>query len=293
MGTAQVIEWLSTDGIRLHGALLLPPGAKAGKRYPLLVWSYPQSSESNRFDHFGFDSLFGPMNMQLYATRGYAVLSADTHPEAGAPSAGLARSVLPGVNKVIEMGLADPERVGLIGHSNGGYAVLALLTETKRFNAAVEVSGYGDFVSSYGVMLADGTAYRMVTVEGLLGKGGPWQFPLRYFDNSPIFHLDSVETPLLMAHGTQDEDIASFLADEVFVGLRALGKEVEYARYEGEGHAPRDWSYSNQLDLANRIIGWFDSHLKCGRELAEGKCTGAPLVQSTPVGGPTRPPHMR
>ena len=262
MGTAQVIEWLSMDGESMRGALLLPPDYERGKQYPLIVWSYPQARESNRFNRFGFGSLLGPMNMQLYATRGYAVLFADAHGETGSPRVSLAKSVLPGVNKVIEMGVADPNRIGLIGHSSGGFATLALLTQTRRFKAAVEVSGYGDFVSSYGVMLPDGSAYRKISVEGLLGAGGPWQFPLRYFENSPVFHLDSVDTPLLMVHGEADEDVAAFLADEIFVDLRELGKQVEYAKYQGESHAPRDWSYANQMDLANRIIAWFDSHLK-------------------------------
>jgi len=80
-----------------------------------------------------------------------------------------------------------------------------------------------------------------------------------------MYHLDRVATPLLLVHGAEDDEIAASLSDEIFVGLRRLGKRVEYARYAGEPHVPMDWSYANQLDLGNRILGWFDRYLK-GRE---------------------------
>ncbi len=71
-----------------------------------------------------------------------------------------------------------------------------------------------------------------------------------------------METPLLILHGSEDQAAAPFLADEVFVSLRRLGKEVEYAKYEGEDHGDWDWSYPNELDFCNRVIHWFDTHLK-------------------------------
>lgn len=92
--------------------------------------------------------------------------------------------------------------------------------------------------------------------------GGPWQYPNKYTENSPLFYLDRVQAPLLIVHGTEDTAVPSFLADEIFVGLRRLGKEVEYAKYEGEGHSQISWGYINQVDYLNRIIDWFDAHLK-------------------------------
>ena len=92
--------------------------------------------------------------------------------------------------------------------------------------------------------------------------GTPWQFRNRYIENSPIFYLDRVETPLMIVHGSEDKTVAPFLGDEVFVGLRRLGKEIQYARYEGEEHGPDNWSYANQIDLCNRMIAWFDQYLK-------------------------------
>ena len=81
-------------------------------------------------------------------------------------------------------------------------------------------------------------------------------------ENSPIFYLDRVKTPLLVVQGSKDTGVASFLGDQIFTAMRRLGKEVTYAKYEGEEHDPSDWSYANQLDFCARMIEWFDSHLK-------------------------------
>jgi dipeptidyl aminopeptidase/acylaminoacyl peptidase len=262
LGSERIIEWLGEDGDRLHGALLLPSNYAPGKRYPLIVWTYPGTPQSHHGNSFAFGQFPGPYNMQLFATRGYAVLFSDALHTPGQVRASLAKSVLPGVNKMIEMGIADPDRIGLLGHSSGGFAAVALLTESKRFRAAVAISGYGNFVSSYGAMQSDGSNNGITTANYFVGMGGPSQVPLTFFENSPVFYFDRVATPLLIVHGSDDEDVPSFLSDEVFVDLRDLGKQVEYAKYEGESHAPRDWSYANQLDLAERVIAWFDRYLK-------------------------------
>jgi dipeptidyl aminopeptidase/acylaminoacyl peptidase len=113
-------------------------------------------------------------------------------------------------------------------------------------------------------MGSDGTAFLQSTSEegqGLMG-GTPWAFRDRYIENSPIFYLDRVETPLLIIHGSNDDAVASFLGDEVLVALRRLGKQVAFAKYRGEGHDPAEWSYANQVDFSNRMIRWFDKYLK-------------------------------
>jgi dipeptidyl aminopeptidase/acylaminoacyl peptidase len=260
MGAIRLIDWLSDDGERLHGALLLPSNYRQGKQYPLIVFVYGGASLSDFFDHFGW---YG-FNLQLFATRGYAVLLPDAPQHPGTPMIDLAKSVLPGVNKVIEMGIADPNRLGLMGHSYGGYSTFALIVQTTRFKAAVEADGPGDIVGFYGEMDGAGLSYGSAIAEqgqGLMG-GSPWQFRTRYIENSPIFYLDRIDTPVLIVHGSKDSAVAAFLGDEMFVGLRRLGKEVEYARYEGEDHSPLSWSYANQVDFWKRVVAWFDKYLK-------------------------------
>ncbi len=262
MGAARLVAWQSLDGEQLHGALLLPAGYQEGRYYPLVVCVYGGASLSNSLLQFGLAC--GGMNMQLFATRGYAVLLPDAPQHLGTPMTDLAKTVLPGVDKVIDMGIADPNRLGVMGHSYGGFSVLSLIVQTTRFKAAMAADGLGDIMASYGQMNKDGSAFAQSSAETgqMLMGGTPWQFRERYIENSPVFYFDRVETPLLVVHGAADPTVPSFLADEVFVDLRRLGKEVAYAKYEGEGHSPLDWSYANQLDFCNRVIAWFDSHLK-------------------------------
>jgi dipeptidyl aminopeptidase/acylaminoacyl peptidase len=262
MGAVKLIQWLSDDGTRLHGALLLPSDYVEGKRYPLIVWVYGGSFLSNCLDHFGLAGT-GPFNMQLLATRGYAVLLPDAPQQVGTPMLDLAKTVLPGVSKVVEMGIADEDRIGLLGQSYGAYSVLSLIVQTPRFKTAVEIDGYSDILGAYGAMDKDGTAFgTSVEEEGQgLMMGTPWQVRPRYIENSPIFFLDRVVTPVLIIHGARDKAVPSFLGDQVFVALRRLGKEVEYARYEGESHSMYEWAYVNQVDLWNRLIDWLGQQL--------------------------------
>jgi len=161
------------------------------------------------------------------------------------------------------MGIADADRLGVMGQSNGGYSTLALIVQTKRFKAAIEMDGPGDLIGFYSEMNKAGTTYGVPIEHAIDPMGGsPWQVRERYIENSPFFYLERIETPLLMVHGGGDEVVAAFLGDQVFVGLRRLGKQVEYAKYEGEGHSALNWSYANQLDLWNRIVAWLEKHLR-------------------------------
>jgi dipeptidyl aminopeptidase/acylaminoacyl peptidase len=262
MGTARLIDWLDDDGRRLHGALLLPSNYRQGTRYPLVVLVYGGATISDSLEVFGgFQRAMPYLNLQLLASRGYAVLMPDAPQHTGSPMLDLAKTVLPGVNRVVDLGIADPERLGVMGHSYGGYSTLSLLVQTNRFKAALAVSGMADLIGLYGEMDRNGIAFGTSSECGqeLMG-GSPWQFRDRYIENSPVFYLDRIETPLLLAHGTEDSAFASFLADEVFVGLRRLGKVVEYARYQSEDHIFT--AYPNKLDFSNRMIAWFEHYLK-------------------------------
>jgi len=262
MGEARLIHWLSDDGQELSGALLLPSGFHDGTRYPLVVWVYGGSTLSDNLLRFGLGGA-GPFNFQLLATRGYAVLLPDSPRSKGDPMLQLEKTILPGVNRVIEMGIADPGRLGVMGVSNGGYSTLALMVETNRFKAAVEMDGMANLMGLYGEMDETGAAFgtsleHMFDVMG----GTPWEYRERYIENSPIFYLDRIRTPLLIIHGDRDRVVIPSLGDEIFVGLRRLGREVEYAKYTGEGHSQLDWNRTNQEDVCNRMINWFERHLK-------------------------------
>lgn len=261
MGSPRLISWLNDDGELLRGALLLPPGFEKKRRYPLIVWVYGGENQSKFADSFGFSEC--GFNLQLLATRGYVVLLPDAPQRVRTPMSDLAKDVLPGVNKTIEMGIADPDRLGVAGQSYGGYCTIALLVQSGRFKAAVDMDGSADLLASYGAMEEDGSAFGISVLEkgqGLMG-GTPWQFRGAYIENSPFFYLNRVETPLLLIEGEKDTAVAPFLTDEIFVALRRLGTPVEYVKYEREGHSPLYWNDPDKADLWTRIISWLDQHL--------------------------------
>jgi dipeptidyl aminopeptidase/acylaminoacyl peptidase len=260
-GTNRIIDWHDLDGRTLQGGLLLPARYREGGRYPLVVVVYGGHLGSNDVNRFGFSNVAtGTFNMQLLASRGYAVLVPDAPVRPGRALEDLAKAVLPGVEKVVSLGIADPDRIGVMGHSYGGYGAMCLLVQTTRFKAAVVRSGFANLVGVYGSLGGDGSAAGTWSAEVQGGmRGSPWQFRDRYIENSPLFRLDRIESPVLLVHGSSDN---AFLADEIFVGLRHLGKEVVYAKYGGEGHMQVNWDYANRIDSISRIIDWFDSHLK-------------------------------
>ncbi len=251
LGESRVVKWTTARGDTLHGALLLPAGYQSGHRYPLIVKVYAGSMLSNSVNRFGASGP-GVENLQLLATRGYAVLLPDVP------------QVMPGVDSVIAMGIADPDRLGVTGHSYGGYSTLSLIVQTPRFRAAMASAGPADLISMYGGMRADGGAFGVgwsETGQGLMG-GSPWEQRQRYLDNSPLLFMDRVRTPLLVIQGGLDRTTMPWQSDAVFVALRRLGKEVVYAKYEGEDHWEGTWGLPNAVDFWKRTIAWFDAHLK-------------------------------
>jgi dipeptidyl aminopeptidase/acylaminoacyl peptidase len=203
----------------------------------------------------------GVENLQLLATRGFAVLAPDIPPiDTRDEMHELASVILPAVDRIVALGIADSARVGVMGHSWGGYATLALLVQTQRFRAAIVRGGHGDNVATYGALQTSGYAFGIVNQEKTLG-GTLWEQRDRYLANSPIYFFDRIHTPVLLIHGESETTVPIFLANQVFASLQRLGKEVEFVRYGGEDHSEEGWSYANQRDYLRRMIGWFEARL--------------------------------
>ena len=262
-GKTKLVHWQSAMGEPVSGALLLPSGYTPGHRYPLIVYPYPLDYRSNNVFRFGLEGT-GTENMQLFATRGFAVLAPDAPIRVSDQMRSLANVIVPGADQIVAMGIADSARIGVIGHSWGGYTVLALLVQTHRFKAAIMRGGYGDLFADYGDMQSTGSTFGQLRLESWLGAT-PWQDLARYIDNSPIFRLDRVATPLLIIEGGAETTVPPHEAAEVFVDLRRLGKEVEYALYGGENHGEIGWRYANQQDYLVRTIHWFQRFLEDAR----------------------------
>ena len=270
-GKKELFSYRNLEGQELKGALLYPPDYTEGKRYPVVMNVYAGSMVT--ILERAFPLYFNPVSClsQLLSQCGYVVAqpSIPLSPEGnkGSPLKNIPGSVLPAVNKVVEMGIGDPDRIGVIGQSYGGYTVNVLITQTKRFKAAVALAGLSDLISNYGIFDArmryglGGSSFFSSWSEGGQGRMGVpiWEDRLQWIENSPIFYLNKVETPLLLLHG--DLDFVSLAqAEEVFSGLKRLEKEVELVRYFGEGHVLS--KPANIRDSWRRIVAWFDKFLK-------------------------------
>lgn len=257
LGTARVVHWTSASGANRSGALLLPPLYKAGDRLPLVVWVYGGENGSEHVNIFGFNgggvSFSITYNLQVLASRGYAVLFPDIPLRPGTPLQDTLDAVVPGIESLIASGYVDKERIAVMGHSYGSYASLALITRTSLFKAAI-LSGvlHPDLLSYYLHLNSNGNGGErwVETGQGLM-HATPWEAPERYRENSPIYDFDKIDTPVLIGQGELDP-LTPLGANAVFVALRRLGKPVEYRFYQGEGHG---------ISKPGNIIDFWDRRL--------------------------------
>jgi dipeptidyl aminopeptidase/acylaminoacyl peptidase len=171
------------------------------------------------------------------------------------------------VDQAVAVGIADSTRLGLLGHSYGGYSVFGLLTLTRRFKAAVAIAGLSDLVSMYGSLdsrysrmepnyAANVGPWYLEKYQGRMGAP-PWADPEHYVRNSPIFYANRVTTPLLIMVG--DVDYLPSQSEEFFTALYRQNKRVEFVRYLGESHVFQ--SPANVADMWRRIFSWFDTYV--------------------------------
>ena len=248
---SELVSYRDADGKVLYGVLRYPIGYEKGRRYPTVFEIY-----ETFFDN-GFNG-----RAALLAGQGYAVFHPSVNLVVGRPGESWAKGVTAAANKLIDMGIADPDRLGVHGTSYGGYATVLLLTETDRFKAAVNVSGKVDMISFYtdserlGVRNTHAPEKSQDRIGGTL-----WEYPERYIEHSAIFRLDRVKTPLLTISGDQDPNVPASQSRELYYALRRLGKTVEWVRYVNGGHRPPN-SVAESIDFENRIVAWYDKYLK-------------------------------
>lgn len=274
-GEARTIEYTSLDGQKLKAQLVLPWNYKPGTRYPMITWVYAGSMAGEAPYILAKLGVAHEFNLQLLPAHGYALLipSMPLKPEgvASDPYAELTKGVIPAIDKAIELGFADPQRLGLMGHSYGGYSTYGLITQTNRFKAAIALAGVSDLVSLYGIFDAR-QRYDNFVQEGFfagrLSESGqtrmgspPWKDTARYIRNSPVFWADRVETPLMIVQGDMDY-VALEQGEEFFSALYRQGKRAKFVRYWGEAHILS--SPANIRDLWQKIYDWFDQYLSAG-----------------------------
>ena len=279
-GVMKPLSYKSTEGQDLKGWILLPPGYQEGTKYPTVADVYAGYLYGDKPPYLARLNLSHALNHQLLAAHGYAVLfpSMPLTPEGTAsdPYMELSKGVLPAIDKAIELGYADPQRLGVMGQSFGGFSTYGLVTQTDRFGAAIALAGLSDFISLYGVFdarvrytdRAQENLFQMSLFESGQTRMGnpPWKDIGRYLRNSPIFYVDRVKTPLMIIQGDMDY-VSMQQGEQFFTALYRQGKRAAFVRYWGEGHVLE--SPANIRDMWQRIYGWFDENLKKPEEKKE------------------------
>lgn len=260
-GTAELVRWRSLNGQPLEGLLFKPEGFDPAGRYPMLVYFYETMSDglhTFRTPIAGGSSI----SISFYVSRGYVVFVPDVHYRIGYPGESAFDCVVSGVLHILSQGFVDPSRVGVQGHSWGGYQIAYLLTRTNIFAAAEAGAPVANMTSAYGGIRWGSGMSRMFQYERSQSRigGSLWDAQRLYFENSPLFRADRIETPLLMLHNDQDDAVPWYQGIELFVALRRLGKPAWLLNYNGEPHGLRKWQ--NRKDWAVRMQQFFDHYLK-------------------------------
>ncbi|MGH7462290.1 MAG: alpha/beta hydrolase family protein, partial [Longimicrobiales bacterium] len=203
-GTAELVNWLSDDGIERQGILYKPDNFDPSKKYPMITYFYEDLSD-------GLHGYIAPnggtsVNITHYVSNGYLMFEPDIHYEMGHPGASAMKSILPGVHSLIARGFVDPKRIGLQGHSWGGYQIAYMITQTSLFAAAEAGAPVSNMTSAYGGIRWESginRAGQYETGQSRIGKS-IWEGLPLYLENSPLFGLERVKTPLLILHNDQD-----------------------------------------------------------------------------------------
>ena len=259
-GTAEVAEWTSADRIPLQGILIKPDGFDPTQQYPMMVYFYERSSD-------GLHSYRSPVpggssvSLSFYASRGYVVFVPDIPYEIGYPGESALDAVVPGVLSIVEQGFIDPDRIGVQGHSWGGYQIAYMITKTDLFAAAEAGAPVSNMTSAYGGIRWQSGMSRMFQYERTQSRigGTLWESTAEYLHNSPVFFADKIETPLLMLHNDEDGAVPWYQGIELFVAMRRLGKPVWMLNYNGQGHGlSRE---ADRKDWGIRMQQFFDHYL--------------------------------
>jgi len=272
-GSAELVEWSSADGVPLQGILIKPGNYEPGKRYPVLVYYYRFFSQ--RLNLFNEPVVNHRPSFPLYASNGYAVFLPDIRFEVGQPGFSATKCLVPGIQKLVDMGIADPDAVGLHGHSWSGYQTAFVITQTNIFAAAVAGAPVSNMTSAYsGIRWGTGLARQFLYEKSQSRIGGSlWEKPELYIENSPVFFADRIETPLLIQFGDEDGAVPWYQGIELYLACRRLGKNCIMLQYRGEPHHLK--KYPNKLDYSIKMKEFFDHWLK-GEPAPEWMTEGVP-----------------
>jgi dipeptidyl aminopeptidase/acylaminoacyl peptidase len=240
----------NADGERLGALLYKPAGLGPSNKAPVITWVYEKLTPGiHRFD----------ARDQMFISHGFAMLMPNVKVKVGQTADSFEKCVVPAVNAVREMGFASG-KFAMWGHSFGAYATSNLITRTDIFAAAVSGATPPELFRNW-ASGRDRDSRNIETGQARIG-GSPFEFPERYLSQSAFFHLDKVNTPVLILHGEKDQTILFGEGEMMFYALRQLGKTAEFVSYANGDHSLARHSRGDALDVNRRILEWFDRYLK-------------------------------
>ncbi len=261
-GSRVLVDFANSKGRKLQGTLTLPANYQAGKKYPMLVYIY--EILSNTHHTFSMPVYDDRPHMSAYASDGYLVFEPDIVYDIGKPGSSALDCVTAGVKKVIDLGYADPQHIGLQGHSWGGYESSFILTQTNIFAAVVTGAPLTNLISMYDEIYKQSGAWNGGILETSQGRMGadvtPWNAKELYESESPLFNVTKIQTPFMILQGTADGAVDWDQGLEFYNAARKAGKQVIFLSYPDEPHHLA--KTPNQKDFQVRMKQFFDHYLK-------------------------------
>jgi len=260
--TVEKIEWTSYDGIPLQGLVYKPENYDAEKSYPMIVYYYELHSDEIH-NHYAPRPTASVIHPTEYASAGYIVFVPDIRYRIGHPAQSAYDCIMSGTDKILKLyPNIDSKRMGLQGQSWGGYQTAQLITMTTRYAAAMAGAPVSNMISAYGGIRWESGLNRQFQYEKQQSRIGKtlWEAPELYIENSPIFHLPKVNTPLLIMSNDEDGAVPWYQGIELFTGMKRLDKPCWMLNYNGDKH--NLMKNANRIDLSIRMRQFFDHYLQ-------------------------------
>jgi dipeptidyl aminopeptidase/acylaminoacyl peptidase len=278
----ELISFTNQRGEELEGRLLYPANYNPDEQYPMIVLIYERLSQS--LHNYDLPSRTSAYNQRRFSSEGYFVFMPDITYEIKRPGMSAVESVVPAVEAVLETGMIDPERIGLTGHSWGGYQTNFIITQSDLFSSAVAGAPLVNLISMYNSIYWSSGFHQGYIFETSQGRFPfPWwEDEKNFIENSPLHQIENSDTPLLLMFGTEDGAVPFNQGVELYTTMRRMHKEFVMLVYEGEGHGLG--RRENQIDYANRAMEWHAYYL-LGEEPAPWILEGIPFIERPELQG--------
>ncbi len=275
-GTSELFKWKAYTGKETEGVLYKPEDFDPKKKYPMIVYFYERNNNT-LFNYQAPSPTPSRLNIPFFVSRGYIVFVPDIWYTKGHPGQSAYDYILSGTRAVVKQGYVDSTRIGLQGQSWGGYQIVYLITKTNLYAAAWAGAPVANMTSAYGGIRWGSGLVRQFQYEKTQSRIGAtlWEKPNLYIENSALFSLPKVKTPLVIMSNDADDAVPWYQGIEMYAGMRRLNKKVWLLDYNNEAHNLVE--RKNRKDIQIREQQFFDYLLK-GEKPAKWISEGVPAV---------------